>query len=64
MPMSENTPMDSEESIANSLNERATELWGNERARVLRLLIGQTANRIWRISQDLPPPDEEPGFYF
>ena len=62
--MSENTPMDSEESIANSLNERATELWGNERARVLRPLIEQTASRIWRISQDPPPPDEEPGFYF
>ena len=64
MPMSVTMPMDSAKSIANSLHERATELWGSERARVLRPLIEQTANRIWRISQDPPPPDEEPGFYF
>ena len=62
--MSKTTPMDSEESITNSLNERATKLWGSQRAEVLRPLIEQTAARIWRISQDPPPPDEEPGFYF
>jgi len=26
--------------------------------------IEQTANHVWRISQHLPPADEEPGFYF
>lgn len=64
MPMSKAQPMASKEEIATSLQERAAGLWGRERAEALRLIIAQTAGHIWRVSQDPPPPDEEPGFYF
>ena len=56
--------MRSREEIAGSLEKRAAELWGSDRARALGPVIEVTANNIWQISQDPPPPDEEPGFYF
>ena len=63
MPMSRERPMASREDIATSLRERASQLWGHERAEALHSTIDQTARRIWQISKDLPSPDEEPGFY-
>ena len=54
--------MDSIEQITDSLKERATELWGRERAEAMRPVIEETAANIRRIAQDPPPPDEEPGF--
>jgi hypothetical protein len=56
--------MASRDAIASSLRERATQLWGHERAEALRDIIERTADHLWQISQDPPPPDEEPGFYF
>ena len=53
----------SPDSIASSLTDRAVSLWGPERAEELRDLIKETAQRVWLISQDPPPADEEPGFY-
>ncbi len=64
MPMSREQPMTSREEIATSLRERAASLWGRERADELAALIETTAGHVWRLSQDLPPSDEEPGFYF
>lgn len=64
MPVSKAQPMASREEIVNSLKQRATELWGRERARAIDSTIEQVASNIWQISQDLPPADEEPGFYF
>ena len=49
--------------ITVSLKHRASELWGIERADALAPVIEETAQRIWRISQDPPPDEEEPGFY-
>ena len=64
MPMSKLQPMGSLEDITRSLNQRAAELWGPERVEVLRPVIAEVASNIFRLSQDPPPPDEEPGFYF
>ena len=64
VPMADSEPMASREEIARSLMERAKELWGQERAEAIGPLIDQTAGCIWQISQDLPPSEEEPGFYF
>ena len=63
MPMSKEQPMTSKDEIAKSLRERASDLWGQERADDLQSLIQQTAGHIWQLSQDLPPTEEEPGFY-
>ena len=49
--------------IADSLADRALALWGPERVEELRDLIQETAQRVWLISQDPPPAQEEPGFY-
>ena len=64
MPISGTEPMASREEIVSSLKRRASELWGQERAQALLPVVEETATVIWRISQDLPPADEEPGFYF
>ena len=64
MPMTKQEPMATREEIVHSLKMQATELWGAERAEGLQTLIEQTAAHIWQLSQDLPFPDEEPGFYF
>ena len=49
--------------ISGSLTDQARALWGPERTVQLRDLIQETARRVWLISQDPPPADEEPGFY-
>ena len=64
MPMSAEQPMSSREEIARSLRDRAIELWGSERAEEIESAIQQTAGHIWQVSQDPPPSNEEPGFYF
>ena len=64
MPMSTSLPMSSKENIAGSLEARAEELWGKQRASELQQLLEQTAENVWQISQDLPDDAEEPGFYF
>ena len=57
-------PMGSREEIADTLREKAEQLWGRERAAAIMSTIEKTADVVWQISQDPPPPDEEPGFYF
>ena len=56
--------MSSKEEITGSLEARAEELWGAQRASELHQLLEQTAENVWQISQDLPDDGEEPGFYF
>ena len=64
--MSQNSAhtMGSREEIVDSLNEKAEQLWGRERASAINSTIEHTADVVWQISQDPPPSDEEPGFYF
>ena len=64
MSMSKSQPMGSPEDIARSLEQRAAQLWGPEGVEALRPVIEEVASNIFRVSQDPPPPDEEPGFYF
>ena len=64
MPMTNQEPMASKEEITQSLKMQATLLWGLDRSQELQSQIEQTADHILRLSQDLPFPDEEPGFYF
>ena len=64
MPMSKTQPMASRKEISGSLKKRAAELWGGDRAESLEPIIQETAGHIWLISQNLPAPEEEPGFYF
>ncbi len=54
----------SPEEIVRSLTQQAVLLWGPDRARALRDLIQETAQRVWRIAHDPAPSAEEPGFYF
>lgn len=54
----------SEQKAIDSLTNRATVLWGNERAKQIESNIKLTANHIARLSADLPSQKEEPGFYF
>jgi hypothetical protein len=63
MPTLATQPLGSREEIVASLERRAVDLWGRARAEAIRPIIEQTAGHIWRISQDPPPADEEPGFY-
>ena len=51
------------EEILLELTERAQDLWGEERARVMATSLDSAALQLWEISQDLPPRDLEPGFY-
>ena len=53
----------SKEELIRSLERRATELWGPNRAEELRSTIEQTATNMVRVANDPPPADEEPGFY-
>lgn len=64
MSMSEDMPMASREEIAKSLEGRAAQLWGQQRADELTQTIEETAEHILRLSQNLPDAEEEPGFYF
>lgn len=64
MSTSKDRPQGSREDIALSLERRSVELWGEARASALRTVIAEVAANIYRISQDPPPADEEPGFYF
>ena len=57
-------PMGSRGEIVDSLEEKASQLWGRERAAAIAATIESTADVVWQISQHPPPPDEEPGFYF
>ena len=60
--MSEN---ESEERVADTvsmLTGMAAELWGPERAAVLRSVIEETARRIRQVSQHPLPFDDDPGF--
>ena len=64
MSISGDQKLGSEKEIADSLFDRATQLWGQERAGELTAVIEQAANNIWHLSQNLPEEDEQPGFYF
>lgn len=50
--------------ITASLERRAAELWGDERAAAILPVLEETATSIWQLSHDPSPADEEPGFYF
>ena len=63
MAMAEGSPMGSKKDIIASLKQRACELWGEERTLAIESTIEQTADHIWRVSQDPPADDEEPAFY-
>ena len=64
MSMSESQRLGSKHEISESLNNRAAQLWGPQRADEIKSLIEQTADNIWQISRNLPESHEEPGFYF
>ena len=64
MTSSRSESLPAKDDIARSLTRRATELWGLERADELRGLIDQTADHVWRLAENLPADEEEPGFYF
>ncbi len=51
------------EEILLELTERAQDLWGEERARVMATSLESAAWQLWEISQKLPARDLEPGFY-
>ena len=64
MTAPEGAPTDPRDEIAHSLRRRAADLWGPERAALLEPVIEEVASNLLRLSQDPPPHDEEPGFYF
>lgn len=43
---------------------RAVEMWGKERADIDRNSIEQKAKALKTISENLPPREEQPAFYF
>ena len=45
------------------LKERAKDLWGEERARIMATALESAAQQMWDIGQKLPPREVEPGFY-
>ena len=51
------------EEILLELTERAQDLWGEERARVMATPLEEEARQLWETSQRLPARDLEPGFY-
>ena len=51
------------EEILLELTERARDLWGEERARVMATSLESAARQLWEIGQTLPARDLEPGFY-
>ncbi len=51
------------EEILLELTERAQDLWGEKRARVMATSLESAAGQLWEISQKLPARDLEPGFY-
>ncbi len=56
-------PAISREEILLELTERAQDLWGEERTRVIATSLESTARQLWEIGQKLPARDLEPGFY-
>ena len=45
------------------LKERAKDLWGEERARIMATALESAAQQMLDIGQKLPPREVEPGFY-
>ena len=60
--MSQEQDGDGIEEIAASLTQTAIALWGFDRVEVLQPVIEETAQHILRVSQHLPPADQDPGF--
>lgn len=48
--------------IEASLQRRANELWGADRAVALGPVIAETARHIWLVTMDPPPHGDEPAF--
>ena len=48
--------------IESSLQRRANELWGADRAEALGPVIAETARHIWLVTKDPPPHGDEPAF--
>ena len=53
----------SREDIARDLVERASALWGPERAEAIRGVLERTAWQLSDIARNPPDPEMEPGFY-
>ena len=53
----------SREEILLELTERAQDLWGDDRARVMAASLESASLQLWEIAQKLPVRDVEPGFY-
>lgn len=49
--------------ILKELTDKATALWGRDRAQELRVSLEQTATHLWEIGQADPGTGVEPGFY-
>ena len=52
-----------QEEILLELTERARDLWGEARARVMATSLESAARQLWEIGQKPPQIDVEPGFY-
>ena len=65
MRTSETTVDDQREfrEVRASLERRAIELWGAERAAAIQDTIEDAARSIWLVESSPPPPDEEPAQY-
>ena len=57
------SPEESLEDILRDLTDRATALWGEERAGAMRPELEQTARQLQEIGRETPGRDVEPGFY-
>ncbi len=64
MPMSKDQPMASKSDIVHNMRHRALLLWGVGREAELEPIIHEAAYNVWVLSQNLPEPQVEPGFYF
>ena len=51
------------EKIMQELAEQARSRWGENRAAAIQTPLEQTARQLHQISQNLPDPKVEPGFY-
>ena len=49
--------------IAEALHQRATELYGPERADAIRSYLEQMAEHLWLLSTKAPSREVEPGFF-
>ncbi|MCE2403630.1 MAG: hypothetical protein J4F43_00540 [Dehalococcoidia bacterium] len=56
-------PAQSQQEIARELFDKATELYGAQRAEAIRATLEEAAEHLWVISHNLPDKEEEPAFF-